>query len=215
MVAKKSKSWILIAAGALLLLVAGGLFTYSRIDDYLAGLRAQRVLAQVLNEGWDIAVDVEPGRGSGPSGFFAEILDDSDFEQNEPLNYTVIGILEIPRLGLVLPVLSASTYALLDISVGRFMGSVDERPERLVIAGHNYRSHFGQVYTLRPGDALTFTTAEGETFHYEMVRLETISSRGRALIEACTEWELALLTCQRDNTFRTLARFREAAAPAV
>ena len=212
---KKSRPWILIAAGALLLAVAGGLFVYSRVDDHLAGLRAQRVLAQVLSDGWGITVAAAPDRRDAYRSTFAAALDYSDAEQDEPdplLNYTVIGIMEIPRLGLILPVLGSSSYALLDISVGRFMGSVDEKPERLVIAGHNYRSHFGQVHTLRPGDALSFTTPDGAVFHYELVRLETILSSGRATIEACAEWDIALLTCQRDNTFRTLARFREAAS---
>ena len=50
------------------------------------------------------------------------------------MEYDIIGILAIPKLGLELPVLSECNEELLSISVCRYGGTVEEKPENLVIA---------------------------------------------------------------------------------
>ena len=215
MAVKKGKSKAFIIAGVLLLLVAGGLFVYSRIDDHLAGLRAQRVLEQVLAGDWEVAVLNARNQHSASQGNAAGALDYPEFERDSeeageiPFANSVIGILEIHDLDITLPVFNSSTNAMLNISPGRYMGSLGEKPERLVIAGHNYRRHFGQISTLVPGDMITFTTSDGSVYHYEMIGAESIHMNDVTLIEACSEWDITLLTCEKDNTFRTLVRFRE------
>jgi len=159
---KKAIYRTLISAGVLLLLVAVGILIYSRVDDHMAGVRAQRLLDQVLSGEWDQPVLTESAQRSplvGRSAAALEFTDDEleieDDEGSAPGD-TVIGILEIPSLDLTLPVLNGCSYALLDISVGRYMGSIYDKPERLVIAGHNFKSHFGGISTLKTGDKMKF-----------------------------------------------------------
>jgi len=206
---KNSLSKVLIISGVLLILVAVGLFVYSRIDDHLAGLRAQRLLEQVLSEGWDIVVldEAEQRTASHDPSAIALVNDEEDQHSSGYAGRQIIGILEIPSLKLALPVLHASTNALLNISVARYTGDVSDRPERLVIAGHNFDSHFGRIYTLSPGDEILFTTPGGQTFSYSMIRLESCHMSEKEAVQAGDDWEITLLTCQDDRTMRYLVRF--------
>ena len=208
---RKSKSHILIISGILILIAAGGLFIHSRLDDRQAALRAQSVLEQVLSDGWEITIQAEPNTAYG--GTSAAAYEYEDEEDNDDAHasgrYTAIGILEIPGLNITLPVFNSSKDALLEISVGMYMGSVDGKPDRLVIAGHNYRSHFGRISTIKQGDIIRFTTKDGVTYSYEMIGSVSVHMNDNDAIESCSLWDITLLTCQRDNTYRTLVRFRE------
>ena len=66
--------------------------------------------------------------------------------------------------------------------------------ENLVIAGHNYRSHFASLPQLQPGDAVTFTDMDGTVFRYKVDSLETLSPYA---ISDMTSggWPLTLFTC--------------------
>lgn len=105
---------------------------------------------------------------------------------------TYIGVLDIPALELSLPIISEWSYASLQIAPCRYSGSV--YLENLVIAGHNYRSHFASLLQLQPGDAVTFTDMDGTVFRYKVDSLETLSPYA---ISDMTDsgWPLTLFTC--------------------
>jgi len=213
---KKAMPKVLIVMGALSLITAMALFIYSRVDDYLAGQRSESLLHQVLTDDeWDHLELTEVDSYFSSQERSAEALEntddesDPDEEPGEPIRFSIIGILEIPKLKKRLPVLDRSTYALLNISVCRFSGSVEEKPVRLVISGHNLRSHFGEISTLSVGDEIRFSTKDGEVFRYKMINIEEChKSEGRA-VQAGDDWDITLLTCKKDRTFRTLVRFKE------
>ena len=209
----KAFSKILIILGVLLFLIAIGLFVYSRVDNYLAGQRAQRLLEQVLSDGWDTVVLTEPSVRPTSQGFSASALESSDNESaNTPvMGDGVIGILEIPKLEITLPVLDGSSDAQLKISVGRFTGSIEEKPDRLVIAGHNYRSHFGEISSLTAGDIVLFTMRDGVTLSYSVIRIESCNMYDVDAVQTGDDWNMTLLTCQRNRDMRTLVRLVEIA----
>ena len=193
-----------------MLLLSAGLLVYSRVDDHLAGLRAQRIVEQIMAGGWDIQIVEEPQRRPAIlSPSVAALVNENDSHHDEMPGRQVIGVLEIPALNLALPVLHASTYALLDISVARYTGGVTDRPERLVIAGHNYDSHFGRISSLKPGDQIRFTTTEGVQLYYRMLRLESCHMTESEVVQEGADWDITLLTCQNDRTMRSLVRFAE------
>jgi sortase A len=103
-----------------------------------------------------------------------------------------IGVLDIPALGLSLPFISTWSYPGLQIAPCRYSGSA--YLENLVIAGHNYRSHFASLPQLQPGDAVTFTDMDGTVFRYKVDSLETLSPYA---ISDMTSggWPLTLFTC--------------------
>ena len=76
-----------------------------------------------------------------------------------------IGVLEIPAIDLKLPVLSEWSYPLLKKAPCRYSGSA--YLDNLVIAAHNYRTHFGKLKELETGDEVIFTDAAGNRFRIQ------------------------------------------------
>ena len=75
----------------------------------------------------------------------------------------------------------------------------------LVIAGHNYRSHFGKLVNLTEGDEITFTDVDGNVFFYEVAARETLMPTA---VEEMTsgDWDLTLFTCTFSGSNRTTLR---------
>ena len=85
-----------------------------------------------------------------------------------------IGILEIPALDLELPVISSWSYSSLRLAPCRYSGSAYKGD--LVIAAHNYQSHFGGLRTLPEGSEVFFTDAVGNRFSYYVAVTEGTDS---------------------------------------
>ena len=121
-------------------------------------------------------------------------------------SYSTIGIIYIPKLNVRLPVLSECTSALLNVSVCRLSGLVNDKPNRLVIAGHNLKSHFKGLDTLNIGDEVTFTTLAGVTYRYSVSEVAALHKSQGAEVHAIDGWDISLLTCKSDRTMRTMVR---------
>lgn len=220
---------ILIVSGMVLLLLAGIVTGYSFIDDALAGWRAKTVLEQMRAE-----VPAPSSSAPAPSGPAApDEFSPSSFANTEPAaspaltedigspepsatlkpvapqpQYEAIGVLTLPTLALELPVLSEYSDNLLKVSVCRYDGIVSDKPERLMIAGHNYKSHFGKLNRLTAGDEVRFQTREGRTYSYSVIEVADISMYDRDALEQ-GEWDITLFTCDSDRTRRILVRCAE------
>ena len=103
-----------------------------------------------------------------------------------------IGVLDIPALGLSFPIISEWSYDALQIAPCRYSGSA--YLDNLVIAGHNYRSHFVSLPQLQPGDTVTFTDMDGNVFSYTVSSLETLSPYAISDMTS-GDWALTLFTC--------------------
>ncbi len=114
--------------------------------------------------------------------------------------YDYIGILEIPALELVVPILSDWDAKKLDIAPCRHFGSAET--DDLVIAGHNYRRHFLNLYKLTVGDEVRFTTMDGTMIDYTIAEKRTLEATDvDAVLES--EYDLILYTCTYTGTERT------------
>ena len=91
-------------------------------------------------------------------------------EGNMPVAYVdgiaYIGILEIPSLGLTLPIQSEWTDATARLSPGRLSGSLYAND--LLLAGQSYQSQFGEVGRLKEGDSVSFVDIYGNRFDYRV-----------------------------------------------
>ena len=103
-----------------------------------------------------------------------------------------IGVLDIPALGLSFPIISEWSYDALQIAPCRYSGSA--YLDNLVIAGHNYRSHFASLPQLQPGDSVTFTDMDGNVFSNVVSSLETLSPYAISDMTS-GDWDLTLFTC--------------------
>ena len=122
--------------------------------------------------------------------------------------YDYIGYLDFPGYGLTMPVAATWSFPALEISPCRHTGSVYN--DNLVVAGHNYNTHFGVLFELQLGDIVTFTDVDGNAFTYTVRELTSVSpddsdavmNRGYALTLYTCNWdttERVTVFCERTN----------------
>lgn len=126
-----------------------------------------------------------------------------DMPEQELDGVAYIGSLSIPALELELPVISEWSYPNLKIAPCRYQGSA--YLDNLVIAAHNYESHFGRLRELSPGDQVLLTDMAGNEFCYEVMELEILAPTA---IEEMTlgEYDLTLFTCTISGQSRFTVR---------
>ena len=199
---------ICTAVGVLLLSAALLLTAYNLWSD----ARANAIAGEVLER---LVPDMEENADTSPS---APIYDEGsedvyipDYILNPAMampeeqidGQTYIGVLEIPALSLTLPVISEWSYPRLKIAPCRYAGSV--YLDNMVIAAHNYQSHFGKLETLSQNDEVSFTDMDGNVFAYKVTEIETLSPY--AIEEMTTgDWDLTLFTCTVGGQNRVAVR---------
>ena len=103
-----------------------------------------------------------------------------------------IGILDLPALGLSLPVMSDWSYPQLKIAPCRYKGSAYTGD--LIISAHNYERHFGHLISMMLGDEVRFTDVDGNVFYYSVCGKEKLDMRNvQGMLEG--KWDLTLFTC--------------------
>lgn len=106
-----------------------------------------------------------------------------------------VGFLEIPELDLSLPIMAGQwSEEKLKKSPCIYEGSV--YMDDMIIAGHNYRSHFSPLKKLKEGTEIYFIDAEGNTFPYILAWTEIIEEVDvHRMVEKNEDWDLTLFTC--------------------
>ena len=191
-----------LICGGLLLIAAALAFTgYNLWEDQRAAQAARQALtameAQTAEEGERAPEQPEP---SVPEYV---LHPDMEMPTVEIDGVEYIGTLTIPALGLELPIVSAWSDALLDLAPCRYTGSAYLGD--LIIAGHNYRGHFGSLYRLAPGDEVQFTDAAGNVFSYAVSEIQELPGTALEEMEA-GDWDLTLFTCTLSRTSRVTVR---------
>jgi len=121
----------------------------------------------------------------------------------ETAQESFLGVLRIPALDLELPVYATCDDERMKDTVCRYSGSVAEN--NLVIAGHNYKRHFGGLTNLKPGDEVTLQTMDGEKHSYQVAQLETLAETAVKEMTA-GDYPLTLFTCDYSGQARIAVR---------
>ena len=121
-------------------------------------------------------------------------------------NAAYCGYLSVPALGLELPVMSSWSYPDLKKSPCRYSGTAQTND--LIIAAHNYDSHFGRIGTLTAGDAILFTDTSGTVHEYAVSFMEVIGGQDVAQMFSgqSEDWDLTLFTCTLSGQSRVTIR---------
>lgn len=176
---KQSRIWII--AGAVLLFGAFGLTIHNYYEDAQAKKNSaqtvERLADAIQKENTDQLYKMNP---------------DIEMPTKTINGIKYIGILEVPKLNLQLPVMSHWSYDGLKIAPGRYQGSVYKR--NIIIAGHNYRSHFSRLKTLDLGSTIYFTDVEGNRFEYRISDIEIIKGTNVKQMKK-GKWDMTLFTC--------------------
>ena len=203
---KRVASIALIGLGSLLVAAALALLFYNLWDDARAERSVQTVLETLKREQPPVRDDVSGG--TSPDSSTDPVPDyilnpEMDMPAVEIDGYRYIGTLTIPALELELPVMETWSYPQMKISPCRYTGSA--YLDNLVIAAHNYASHFGRLKNLQTDDEILFTDMVGNRFRYKVLQTETVS--GRDVSELLGgEWDLTLFTCTLDGRMRVAVR---------
>lgn len=114
-----------------------------------------------------------------------------------------LGILSIPSLVLELPIQSDWSESRLKQAPCRYSGGAESGD--LVVAGHNYKAHFGRLGELSPGDRVLLTAAGGREYAYSVESLERLSPWQTEEMVA-GDWDLTLFTCTSSGRARLAVR---------
>ena len=114
-----------------------------------------------------------------------------------------IGILQIPDLALELPIIGEWSYPRLRTAPCRYVGSAYTHD--LIIAAHNYASHFGGLASLAQGSEVIFTDMDGNRFIYAVSGTEQLPGTAIEEMES-GDWDLTLFTCTIGGAARVTVR---------
>ena len=173
----KKSGVILISLGAVLILAALLLFLHNRSEDRRAGQEAESLLEDVRSS---MAANADP---------------DPQEEPVEEITYDYAGVIAIPDLSLELPVIDQWNYARLKVAPCRQSGAAADGD--LVIAAHNYKSHFGYLDRLEPGASVIFTDMEGTVYRYAVEEIRQLEPEDVEDVFSVfsSEYPLVLYTC--------------------
>lgn len=206
---KKKKNWIgkiFTITGLLLFAAALALSVYNLWDGYRAEQSREKLLEEYRDKNQNISGEgeqAEESDGQIPDYQLNPEMEMPEITLEDLDGAACIGVLEIPKIDLKLPVLSEWSYPLLKKAPCRYSGSA--YLDNLVIAAHNYRTHFGKLKELETGDEVIFTDAAGNRFEYKVAAVEALTPQS---VEDMTsgEWALSLFTCTLDGKNRVTVR---------
>ena len=198
---------ILKGAGLILVTAAVLLLVYNLWDGHRARESEEAILAEYLQENKKASESPEASdkedKQNIPDYLLNPDMDMPEYTLKSLGDVACIGILEIPALDLELPVISSWSYSSLRLAPCRYSGSAYKGD--LVIAAHNYQSHFGGLRTLPEGSEVFFTDAVGNRFSYYVAVTEALTPWS---VDDMTsgEWPLTLFTCTLDSENRVTVR---------
>ena len=197
----KTKYKVMLGAGLLLIAAALALAAYNVIDAQRAARSAAQALEALSQTTAVSAAEPEEASADNAPAYLADPempMPTVSFDGND-----YIGRVDIPSLGLSLPVISEWSYPRLKIAPCRYTGSA--YLDNLIIAAHNYSSHFGNLNRLNNGDTVTFTDVDGNQFTYAVSRIEDLPGTAIEEMQA-GEWDLTLFTCTLGGRSRVTVR---------
>lgn len=178
-----------------------------------ARLRAQKAALSGTQTHMDGVMQNEAGisdeDGSQEDANAESFIPDYKLNPDIPMPETVlsgnayIGTLELPALGLRLPVMSSWSYPNLRKSPCRYTGSTYQN--NLIIAGHNYRRHFSGLKRMKAGEAVIFTDEAGNVFRYTVEKMERMDGYAVEQMQS-GDWDLTLFTCTDGGRVRLALR---------
>ena len=205
---KNKKGLFLIITGTMMLSASLFLVFSNFRQDRESSENASEILSELKQQ------IPEPSESTSQPAKYDDIFreyenDDESSAEEEYIriddNY-YIGTIYIPSLNIELPVMSEWSYPSLKLSPCRYKGSISEG--NLIIAAHNYRSHFGRIQELNSGDSIIITDMGGTLHNYEVVQSEIIDGYNIESMDfgSDDEWDLTLFTCTLSGQSRVTVR---------
>ena len=183
----KTKGWICILLGLLLMAAALCLVGYNKWDSRRAGEQSAEALSSLLESAPGLsealsAQQARPRPSLRPSTATVApqeteipdyVLDPRmEMPRQEIGGYSYIAVLSIPSQGLELPVMADWDEYALKLAPCRYHGSI--YTDDLVIAGHAYETHFWPLHYMSLGEEVYLTDMDGNVFRYTIAEIYSL-----------------------------------------
>lgn len=194
---KKKSGYVFILCGIVLIAASLALTAYNFYSDYKAGNSANNVLD-------DLSLDDQQSNLNAIPDYI--LNPEMDMPVIEINGYRYIGKIAVKSIDLELPVMETLSYDRLNIAPCRYAGTAYLK--NMIIAGHNYRSHFGRLRNLMLDDEVIFTDVDKNVFRYSVSQIEILSDTAVGKMET-GNWDLTLFTCTIGARSRVTVRCTE------
>ncbi len=184
---KITKGKISILLGLVCFGVAAWIIAHNHEEDVAAGESAQVLLEEVETMITNIPVDEPEG----------------EMKAVDVEGKSFIGIIEIPSIDIKLPIQAEWSQVDAKTAPCRYKGSVYTND--LIVAGHNYQRHFGNLNQLVSGDTIIVTDVDGRQYYYQVTYTETIGTYDVDKMDE-GDWDFTVFTCTIGGANRVTVR---------
>ena len=126
--------------------------------------------------------------------------------------YTILGRIEIPRIGINTVILKEHTYAAMNIGAIKTYGVDLNEKGGFVISAHNFRgrnSFFYPVKNLRGNDSIFITDTDGRTLEYKVYAVNRyVSPNDTSYLVKTDDYHLTIVTCEDGGKTRIVVKAR-------
>lgn len=120
-------------------------------------------------------------------------------------NEKYCGMLEIPKINVVLPVASEYSYEQMALSLCKYSGNISDG--NMILCGHNNKSFLGKLNNVFEGDSVSFIDCKGTKYEYVVNETEYVGGNEvTKLTEGGIDWELSVFTCNYSGNKRYVLR---------
>lgn len=140
-------------------------------------------------------------------------IDTKTYTSKDGVKYTTEAILKIPKINIEYPVLSATSDALLFVSLNKYWGPQPNEVGNYCIVGHYYENGkmFGKLHKLKNGDKAELTDLSGNTLKYQVYNKYVVEPTDTRCTSQLTDGrkELTLITCTNGGKQRLVVKLRQ------
>jgi LPXTG-site transpeptidase (sortase) family protein len=124
--------------------------------------------------------------------------------------YTLLGKIEVPRVGFKSVIIKENTYHSMDLGVVLSYGDALNEPGGYIISGHNYRGQSIFMYGIRnleSGDKIYITDSSGRNLEYTVYeKIRNYDPNGTDIYKKYDGYHITLVTCENDGKSRIVVK---------
>ncbi|MBQ1496599.1 MAG: sortase [Bacilli bacterium] len=127
-------------------------------------------------------------------------------------NYTILGKVEIPKIGFTSVIIKEYTYSAMSVGVIKSYGVELNEPGGFVLAGHNFRGRslfMYNIYRLVEGDKIYITDTSGRKMEYTVYeKIRYYSPSDASIFRKYDDYNVTLITCEDGGQSRIVIKAR-------
>ena len=125
-------------------------------------------------------------------------------------NYTILGKLEIPTVGISAIILKEHTYAAMNLGVIKTYGVDLNERGGFVLSGHNFRGRSSFLYSvknLKNGNKIYITDTQGRKLAYEVYSVQRyVSPTDTSYYSETEDYHVTIVTCENGGKSRIVVK---------